>query len=263
MEFAARVFLSFLIGGTYVAGIVWVSEKLGSRIGAAVTGLPSTILVGLAFIAVLQGTEAAQTALKLVPLMFTATLIYAILFIAGLKLARSAFQNTFAILLGTLGWLLTVLVIRTAIHLPFALIAVASVCSLFIFWLAFKQLSHDVHTRVILPKSAHLIRFLIGGFVIAGAVIASHYSGPAWGGIIASFPGMLGVILYFVNKSQGIKFAEGFLKSLPLSYFGSFTFIVVVYATITRITPLMSFILGLLSAMSYMLVMLKLTRKRV
>lgn len=50
MDFALKVALSFLVGGAFVFGVIWASEKLGSRIGGAIAGWPSTILVGLAFI---------------------------------------------------------------------------------------------------------------------------------------------------------------------------------------------------------------------
>ena len=80
MDFAIKVILSFIVGGTWVSGVIWLSEKLGSRVGGAIAGIPSTILISLIFINLTQGPADAREALTIVPLMFSASLIYAFVF---------------------------------------------------------------------------------------------------------------------------------------------------------------------------------------
>lgn len=253
MEYVLKLLLSFLVGGAYVSGVVWLSEKQGSRIGAAIAGLPSTILIGLAFITALEGASSAQAALTLVPLMFAATLTYALIFVFALK---NKFSTLASIVLGALGWLGLVFIIKRASTLDFAVIGAISIFILLAFSFLLRNLGQSKPVKVTFPPSIHFIRFFVGGLVIAGSILAARLLDPLWGGIIASFPGMLGVILYFIHKSQGREFVEGFIKSLPISYFGSLTFIIVTHSTITRISAVVSFALGILGALICMALIL-------
>lgn len=257
MEFVLKVILSFLVGGSYVAGVVWLSEKLGSKIGAAIAGLPSTILISIIFIAALDGADNAEKTLSLVPLMFIATLAYALAFAKALKLRKKSEALIPAVIVGTFVWLLVVLIIRQASSLDFLIVTLISVTSLLVLHTALKQLGDKKPAKIKLSKHMHLVRFVIGGGVIAASIVAARMLDPQWGGIVASFPAMLGVILYYIYKSQGAEFVEGFIKSLPISYFGSLTFIVIVHQTVTSINFVLSLVLGMLGALAYTSLLLK------
>ncbi len=257
MEFVLKVILSFLVGGSYVAGVVWLSEKLGSKIGAAIAGLPSTILISIIFIAALDGADDAEKALSLVPLMFMATLAYALAFAKALKLRRKSEALIPAVAVGTLVWFLVVLVVRQASSLNFLIVTLISIISLVALHFGLKQLRDKKPTKIKLPKHMHAVRFVIGGSVIAASIVAARMLDPQWGGIVASFPAMLGVILYYIYKSQGAEFVEGFIKSLPISYFGSLTFIVIVHETVTSINFILSLSLGMVGALIYTILLLK------
>lgn len=257
MEFALKVALSFLVGGSYVAGVVWLSEKLGSKIGAAIAGLPSTILISIIFIAAIDGADNAEKALSLVPLMFMATLAYALTFAKSLRLRWKSETLMPAIIIGTLVWFLVVLIIRQASGFSFLAVTTISILSLLALHFGLKQLRDKKPTKIKLPRHMHVVRFVIGGGVIAASIIAARMLDPQWGGIVASFPAMLGVILYYIYKSQSVEFVEGFIKSLPISYFGSLIFIVIVHQTIANINFVASLILGMLGALAYTSLLLK------
>lgn len=240
MNFTLNLILSFLVGGAYVACIIWVSEKLGSRVGGAIAGLPSTILVGLIFIGISEGDQAAKEATSIVPFMFIATLIYGSVFLFAVK-GFSFWQNLIASLVAALAWLISSLFIRQLSSVDFLLTVLIALSGLLVFRWAFSNFTVALPNKITLLQSIYLLRFLIGGAVIASAVAAAHYLGLIWGGIISSFPGLLGSVLYFLNKSQGTKFLEGFLRRLPFSYISSLLFLIVIYQTVVEWPMVLSF----------------------
>ena len=65
--FLFKLFLSFIVGGLYIALTIRISERIGSRIGGLLIGLPSTLLVSLIFIAWTQNAGAAVSAGETLP----------------------------------------------------------------------------------------------------------------------------------------------------------------------------------------------------
>lgn len=253
------VVLSFLVGGAYVSGVIWASEKLGSRIGGAVAGWPSTILVGLAFIDLTEGPVAVHSAVTIVPLMFFATLIYGLVFtnsIGKIKYKNKAFLAT---LVALSVWLVIILGIRKFSDISFLYIVLATFIGLLGFRFAFRNFESIAATNIILPNNIYFFRFVIGGAVIAGSVLAARYAGPVWGGMISCFPAVLGSVLYFLGKSQGGKFLQGFLRRLPMSYISSLIFMVIVHQLITKTSGFYTFLIAMTVATAYtfLLIILK------
>lgn len=248
VDFVIKVILSFIVGGTYVSGVIWLSEKLGSRIGGAIAGLPSTILISMIFINITEGPPDAREAVSIVPLMFVATLIYAYVFI---EIETKTKKQFFAIGCAIISWLLVVLLLKLVVGIPFAIIVALGISSLIIANLIFNQFDTKPPKKIQLPKHIYIMRFFNGGTVIAGAVIVARLLGPVWGGIVGSMPAMLGCILYFLSKSQGGEFLRGFLRRLPLSYISSLLFLVVVHQSLTNLNSILSFILGMATSLLY------------
>ncbi len=251
MDFALKVILSFLIGGGYVLAVVLISERVGSRIGATIAGLPSTILIGIIFIILTSGSEAGRTALAIVPLMFSATLLYALVFIIITAKINGRKRLIAGVGVATTIWLIYSLIIRQLASLPFWVIVMLGVASLIAFSVGLSKFRSVNTNRVKLPKSTHTLRFLTGGAIIAASVLAARYFSPTWGGIIASFPAMLGVILYFLDKTQGNLFLRGFIRSLPIGYVSSLLFVVVTHALLATVHPAISIALGMFAATVY------------
>lgn len=256
MDFALKVLVSFLVGGAYVSGIIWASEKLGSRVGGSLAGLPSTILVGLIFIDVTEGSNSAQAAVAIVPLIFMASLAYGVVFIEAGKTIGNVGNSLKLSFLAMLAWLVIVVPEKMLLgSLRFAFICLIALAGLVLFRFLVSKYGSALPVRLPLPRQVYFIRFAMGGAVIAASVIAARLLGPVWGGVISSFPGLLGTVLYFLNKSQGGKFLEGFVRRLPLSYFSSFIFLVVVHQTILKLSDGLSFVLGLICALAYTVIL--------
>ena len=58
-SFLIQLFLSFLVGSFWITTITIISEKMGSKIGGLIGGLPTTTLVALLFIGITQSPQAA------------------------------------------------------------------------------------------------------------------------------------------------------------------------------------------------------------
>ncbi len=252
MDFSLKVFLSFLIGGGYVSGIVWTSENLGSRIGGAIAGLPSTILVGLIFIEIAEGTEATKSAAKIVPLIFMAALIYAWVFLKSVRKIKGPNKALKASAFALMAWLALVLPEKYIFtDKSFLIICIAASAGLILFRYLFRNLSSRLPKKFELPNSVYFLRFIISGAIIASAVVAAHFAGPVWGGVVSSLPALLFSTLYFLHKTQGDEFLEGFIKRLPVSYISSFIFLVILHQTLGKFGDTVCFGLAMLGALSY------------
>jgi hypothetical protein len=181
--------------------------------------------------------------------MFIATLVYAAIFLRllGKKWESShglvAFTTATALWLGVA--LLAIAVLHRTNFLVTVLIAIAGLIS---FHTIFRRFSVMPPKKAFLPQHIYVVRFLLGAILVSSAVVAARLLGPVWGGVIGSFPAMLGSVLYFLAKSQGPQFLEGFLRRLPAGYISSLTFIVLVHETITRLPVVLSFVVSLSAA---------------
>jgi uncharacterized membrane protein (GlpM family) len=252
MDFVLKVILSFLVGGAYVTGVIWLSERLGSRVGGAVAGLPSTILVGLVFIDITEGTNATRSAAKIVPLIFMATLIYGLSFLVAIRNFKEPHRGIKASVAAAIAWLVIVLPLKFVFeNKPFLTICLAAALGLLAFIYLFRNFSSTLPKKIPLPQYIHVFRFFIGGTIIAAAVVAARIAGPVWGGVVSSLPALLGTVLYFLDKSQGDKFIEGFIRRLPLSYISSFIFLILIHQLLPRLSDALSFLFALAGALLY------------
>src|SRR3989338_7591097 len=83
--FFVKLILSFIVGGSWLAFTLWISEKFGSKIGGIIIGLPSTTLVSLLFIAWTQDSSAAVAAVVIIPAVTAVSLIFSYAFVALYK----------------------------------------------------------------------------------------------------------------------------------------------------------------------------------
>ena len=67
--FLLKLSLSFLVGSAFVTLCTVAAEKFGSKVGGLIGGLPSTVVVTLLFIGLVQTPEAASQATDVIPLV--------------------------------------------------------------------------------------------------------------------------------------------------------------------------------------------------
>ena len=216
--FLVKLALSFVIGGSYIAFTIWVSEKFGSRLGGLFIGLPSTILVSLIFIAWTQNTDAAVQSTPVVPAAIAACSLFVVAFIYALRFGRLA-----AILSATTVWFM--------LSLPLAMFSLNNIFISVALGLAFVGLSifilrkfpHRKLERFHLSKRELLFRVMFSGSFVAIAVLFGKMLGPLWGGVFASYPAAFSSSLLLLEGKHGTDFASSVAKTMP---YGSLTNIV-------------------------------------
>ncbi|HVA10813.1 MAG TPA: hypothetical protein VNG32_01445 [Candidatus Dormibacteraeota bacterium] len=260
MEFVLRVILSFVVGGGYVSGIIWLSEKLGSSIGGALAGVPNTLLIGLIFINITEGPESTKVATAIVPVMLATTLFYTWVFIKVSSLTKLS-RYLFLSVIATMAWLVTSAILRESLSKTgFSYIVILGLAGILLFQYALHKYAVVVAKTRILPSSVYLARFLVSGAVIASAVVVARYSGPLWGGVVSSFPATVATALYFLSKSQGSEFVKSFVKRLPLAVISSLLFVIVLHQTLTRLPTITCFLLGMSCSLICTLILLSIKK---
>jgi len=64
----SQTYPCFFIGAVWVTGATMLAEKLGSKVGGVILGLPSVALLGLFFIGWTQSAVIASEATSVVPI---------------------------------------------------------------------------------------------------------------------------------------------------------------------------------------------------
>ncbi len=222
--FWLKVLLSFLVGGSYIAFTIWVSERFGSKIGGVLIGLPSTSLASLAFIAWSQGVPAAVSTVPVIPAVFGASCLFvAVFFLLQKKGVGNAFPIAFCMWFAiTLSFVFLkledlALSVGTGILLSVAAIIVLS-------RFPHRRLQ-DVHS----PKMEFLFRSAFAGGVVAFAVLVAKFAGPLWGGVFAAFPAAFSSSIFLLSKKHGAEFAGSVARTMPYGSMSTVAFVLAFY----------------------------------
>ena len=240
--------LSILFGSIWVVASTTVAEKISGRLGGLIAGLPSTAVVGLLFIGLTQGTEAATTATVILPL---SSGLYCFFFIAYLLLSKRGF--TVAIIGSLVTWFIIALI--ASIVAPSSLLVSLLIwLILVVLCIAWVVKNISIETKKIPQKikgGPMWFKALLSGFVIGGVVLISKTAGPSWGGIFATFPAITISTLLVTAKSGGLEFTRLIAKNILISITTTLgLFAILVYITF----PILGPILGTIS--SYILLLL-------
>lgn len=244
MAFIVKVILSFVVGGGYIAFTIYASERFGSRAGGILAGLPSTILVGVIFIAWTLNPAAVREAMPVVPIVTAVNTILVAIFIYFFK---KGFVRACVLALAVWALLTLPFVIIHIQNMPASLLIAAAFMSIGIRYL--RRFPHRNIQRVQLTVREHGFRIVFAGMIIALVVILSKVGGPIWGGLFSSFPAALSSLLIILSRKYGIEFTSSVARSMPFGVMSCIVFSLVLYLLI----PLISFIFALIIAYAFSL----------
>ncbi len=213
--FIAKLVLSFVVGGLWITLASVAAERLGSKVGGVIGGLPSTAVVAYGFIAWTQGAQRAYDATTAFPLTFSANALYLVVFAA---LAR---RGLGAALGGALAAWLAAQALLLALPAPTVGASIAA-------WLAALVLAYLALERWLRVRSQGrvAVRYSLGqllgraafaGGIVALAVVMTQVGGPLWGSVFASFPALYTSTLALTGRSAGVAFARSLTTSLMVS----------------------------------------------
>jgi hypothetical protein len=237
--FYLKLLAAFFIGSLTITLATIAAERLGSKIGGLIGGLPVMIAITLFFIGLAESPQMAAEATDVIPLVVAFNglflLVYTVLsrwgWLAGLA---GAFLSW-----ATLSTLVVAFNIR---NFAFSLVGnlVISVITFVImeYWLRIpssRGLSIHYSTLQVVSRAS------FAGAMVAFAVYMNRLGGPLWGGVFAPFPTVFISTLAILAVSKGVEYSRSITKPLLVS--GMIN--IVVYAVVVRFFyPLLGLVTG-------------------
>jgi len=213
MSFSFYLLLSFIVGGAWVALSSFLSERYGARTGGYFAGIPSTVVVAFAFIALSQGRDVAYDVTTVFPAAFAGSVVF-LLSMCTVRLRVNSFALQLMVALSLWGgfeYLLYLFDVRRfdismAIWL---LVLMAGVR----FAVAYgREASCEGGWPIPdLNKWAFrraIARAVLGGSVVTLAVLMTDMGGPLIGGIFSAFPAVYLSQLVVLRLAYGKRFDQ-------------------------------------------------------
>ena len=240
-EFFVKLVSSFAVGAIWVAASTTIADRVGTKLGGLVAGLPSTVVVTLFFVGLTQGTANATLAASTVPIAFSINGPFLIVFCLLIR------RGLVTALMGSLApWLLlSVLIVQHGLFYFGTAITVWIATFVLTYWVLEYRLKIPSHikSRQAPTRVQILLRALLSGTIVAAGVFFSEIGGPIFGGLFASFPAVFLSALVIAYLSGGAEFSRALAKSMMLSGFVN----VVTYAIVGYLVfPLLGIWLGMM-----------------
>lgn len=210
--FYIKLTTSFIIGGLWISGVTYLAERLGTRLGGLLAGLPSTVVLSMFFIGWTQGPQVVHQATTAFPIAFGVLGPFLLMAAGALRFGLGVALGSAFLVWAMLQWL----VIR---------FTPPSYGLSTIYWAGMFLLTLAVMVGVmkLQPRSGRrleysarqmLMRAVFSGGVIVCSVMASKLGGPVWGSIFSSFPAVFTASMVITYYSLGADFARS--MTLPL-----------------------------------------------
>lgn len=186
-----------------------MSEKLGSRLGGLLIGMPSIVLVGLIFIAWTQNSAALVEATSIMPATIAASSIFLVVFILLRRLGIvAAYVGALSIWFA----LNLPLVFYKVTHLGVAILIAAVLLTIST---AFFHKQKDRTLREFkLSQRAFILRIVFSGLLVAFAVFIARQAGPIWGGLFTSFPAAFSATVLILARTHGFGFTAAVSRTM-------------------------------------------------
>ncbi len=213
--FLLKTVTSFLVGGIWIGASTLLAERLGSTKGGLVTNLPSTILVALVFVALVQGPGFAAAATTAVPIGMLIDTLFLALLILLLKYGLIT-----AGLLSLASWFILAFLAQK-IHSTHMVLNVilyfATAAASYLFLEYGVKIPAQEKNRGKYSPGSLIIRALFAGSVVAGTTIISTVAGTYWVGLFSIFPAVMLSTMVILTLTQGADFARATGKVMILS----------------------------------------------
>ncbi len=236
--FILKVLVSFIAAGIWIGSVTLIAERLGSKRGGLIANLPSTVLIALVFVGLVNDAGFAALATRAVPVGMTIDTIFLMVFIILLKkslvTAVLLSLSTWMVLAYTAGQIHCSSMVFTI--LVYFLVAITS---FLILEYRFEIPSKGKSRKKFTPINS-MVRALFAGSVVAGTTIISAFAGTYWVGLFSTFPAVMLSTMVILTLNQGKAFARATGKVMILASTN-----IIIYALGVSITyPLLGITLG-------------------
>jgi len=210
-----NVLISFVAAGIWIGGATLIAERLGSQRGGLIANLPSTVLIALIFVALVNDVGFAARATRAIPMGMTIDTIFLLVFI--ILLNKGLIK---AIIISLFTWLMLAciagLIQYSNMALNILMYVLVAAASFLILEYRFK-IPHQARRKKKLTVSNSLIRALFAGSVVAGTTSISAFAGTYWVGLFSTFPAVMLSSMVILTLNQGSEFARATGKIMILS----------------------------------------------
>jgi uncharacterized membrane protein (GlpM family) len=210
-----HLILAFIVGGAWVSSATLIAERYGSALGGLVGGLPAISIVSFLFIGLNQSPETASQATVVFPLALSFTMSFLIVYAT---VSKRGFPIAFLAALIVWIGLSAITALINLRNLFFSVGVFLSVASFYFYVLKMRMRLPNVGGAQLvysLPQAA--FRAVVGGSIIALAVLLSQLGGPEVGGIASSFPAIFSLTLFFSYQTRGMELSRALTKPLLVS----------------------------------------------
>jgi len=214
--FIIKLILSFFVGAVWITLLSIFAEKLGTKIGGAIAGIPATMVVALFFIGYTQTPEIASQSTTIIPLIIGINSLFILSYVALSKLRLNFFLALFISLFWwfTLSFIFVLIKFNNFFYSIIGFILLISFCY-YIFEKKLNIISQG-KKKIKYTLSQIIFRAVISGLVIAFAVLMAKISGPLLGGVFASFPALAVALILITHFKHGFLFTLALLKNFVI-----------------------------------------------
>ena len=213
--FLVRLLLSFVTGGAWVMATTVAAEKLGTRLGGLLSGLPTTALVSIMFIGWSQSVEAAAQAAVMVPATMGLNTVF--LLVYALLSGRGMVVAVFSALLVWTFSAVALAALRLADIASSTLLFVALASSSIILFERWVRVETKKVGSLKLGAGQLLARGVFAGIIIASAVYLTRVAGPWLGGLFSAFPGTYLSIIAIFGRQYGSLIGRAMVRSMVVA----------------------------------------------
>lgn len=216
---ALRAAVAFIVAGGYVATMARVAERFGSKLGGLILALPSTVLVGISFIAVSEGHSGLRDASAVLPITIAAATIFLTVFIRLCRFGLlAAYSGSIA------AWLLVTVPVAITHFRSFPIAIALSFIIFTLTTMAFRHVPHRSAKPMTQSWKLMAVRFVVAGNIAAATVIVARLAGPIWGAVCASFPAVFSASLFLMAKTHGIEFTTSLGRTMIIGCMANVVF---------------------------------------
>ena len=224
-SFFLKLLLSFITGAALVTLATIIAERVGTKLGGIITGMPSTAPIALIFIAWSGGAGAAIESTYAMPMGLAAASAFVVVYF----LALGKFGRSFVLplILSLFAWLILAIPAMTSKQpiFVYSLVYLAVLCLLYYFVIHSNK-SNPQGKKERVELSEVLARAVFGGIVVSFAVVMARFAGPLYGGTFGTFPAVFSSTFIILHRKHGPEFMREFMRTIPFGSFSAFAFIV-------------------------------------
>ncbi len=257
--FILKVAISFIVAGVWISGATVLAEKVGSKKGGLISNLPTTILVALVFVALVQDAAFAAKATDAVPIGMTIDTVFLLIFILLLKTGLVA-----AVIVSLASWFgMAVLAVR----MQFSNILLNIVFYFIFAIVAYLFLEYVLHipakgkSKKKTTPASLLTRAAFAGSVVAGTIVISKFAGTYWVGLFSTFPAVMLSSMVILTLTQGAGFARATGKVMILSSTNIIIYALGVSLTYPKLGVVWGTLISFLMAFGWIILLMPLVRK--